>query len=91
MTVEGFSRLREEIRRAVRQLNSTPNDVFEMIESQVRVDHELLLDAWDEMRHRGAAVHRVAKSEYNRTRQLINEVLQPSTERKPPWLGAPAR
>jgi hypothetical protein len=76
MTVEGFASLREFIRRAVRQINGVPNDVLSTLENQVRLHHELLLDAWDEMRDRGAAVIHVTDSEYERTRQLINEILQ---------------
>ena len=76
MTVEGFASLREFIRRAVRQINGVPNDVLSTLENQVRLHHELLLDAWDEMRDRGAAVIHVTDREYERTRQLINEVLQ---------------
>jgi len=68
--------LREFIRRAVRQINGVPNDVLSTLENQVRLHHELLLDAWDEMRDRGAAVIHVTDREYERTRQLINEVLQ---------------
>lgn len=75
MTVEGFASFREFIRRAVRQLNGAPNDVREAVENQIRVHHELLLAAWDELRHRGAAVTHVTKSEYDRSCQLVNEVL----------------
>ena len=76
MTVEGFAVFREVIRRAVRQLNGAPNDVLEAIENHMRVHHELLLAAWDELRHRGAAVTHVTKSEYDRSFELVNDVLQ---------------
>jgi hypothetical protein len=75
MTVEGFAGFREVIRRAVRQLNGAPNDVLETVENHIRVDHELLLAAWDELRLRGAAVIHVTESEYDRSCQLVNEVL----------------
>jgi hypothetical protein len=76
MTVEGFASFREVIRRAVRRLNAAPpSDVLEAVESHVRVHHEALLAAWDELRHRGAAVTHVTKSEYDRACQLVNEVL----------------
>jgi len=73
--------LREFIRRAVRQLNGVPNDVLAELENQVRLRHELLLDAWDEMRDRGTAVSRVTDREYERARQLVNEILQAEGER----------
>jgi hypothetical protein len=76
MTVEGFTVFREVIRRAVRQLNGAPNDVLEVIENHRRVHHELLLAAWDELRHRGAAVTHVTKSEYDRSCELVNDVLR---------------
>jgi hypothetical protein len=76
MTVEGFASLREFIRRAVRQINGAPNDVLSTLENQVRLHHELVLDAWDEMRSRGAAVIHVTDREYERARQLVNEILQ---------------
>jgi len=76
MTVEGFASLREFIRRAVRQINGVPNDVLSTVENQVRLHHELVLDAWDEMRSRGAAVIHVTDREYERARQLVNEILQ---------------
>jgi hypothetical protein len=75
MTVEGFAGFRETIRRAVRQLNGAPNDVLEAVEHHIRVHHEVLLTAWDELRQRGAAVTHVTKSEYDRSCQLVNEVL----------------
>lgn len=75
MTVEGFASLREFIRRAVRQINGAPHDVLSTLENRVRLDHELLLDAWDEMRSRGAAVIHVTDREYERARQLVNEIL----------------
>jgi hypothetical protein len=75
MTVEGFASLREFIRRAVRQINGVPNDVLSTLENQVRLHHELVLDAWDEMRSRGAAVIHVTDREYERARQLVNEIL----------------
>ena len=81
MTVGGFASLRELVRRVARQLNGVPNDVLVALENQLRVHHELLLDAWDEMKHRGAAVNRVANHEYERARQLVNEVLQAEGER----------
>jgi aminoglycoside/choline kinase family phosphotransferase len=76
MTVEGFAILREVIHRAVNQRNEAHNDVLEDVEHHLRVHHELLLAAWDELRHRGAAVTHVTKSEYDRTCQLVNDVLQ---------------
>jgi uncharacterized protein YbjT (DUF2867 family) len=76
MTVEGFASLREFIRRAVRQINGVPNDVLSTLENQVRLHHELVLDAWDEMRSRGAAVIHVTDRDYARSRQLVNEILQ---------------
>jgi len=76
MTVEGFASLREFIRRAVRQINGVPNDVFSTLGNQVRLHHELLLDAWDEMRDRGAAVIDVTDRGYERARQLVDEILQ---------------
>ena len=75
MTIEGFSSLREFIRRAVR-LNGAPNDVLAALENQVRLRHELLLDAWPEMRNRGTAVTDVTDRESARARQLVDEVLQ---------------
>src|SRR4030095_11580640 len=75
MSVEGFASLREFIRRAVRQINGVPNDVLSTLENQVRLHHELVLDAWDEMRSRGAAVIHVTDREYERARQLVNEIL----------------
>jgi len=75
MTVEGFASLREFIRRAVRQINGVPNDVLSTLENQVRLHHELVLDAWDEMRSRGAAVIHVTDREYERARRLVNEIL----------------
>ena len=72
--------MREFIRRAVRQLNGVPDDVLTALENQVRLHHELLLDAWDEMRDRGTAVRRVTDREYERARQLVNEVLQAEGE-----------
>jgi DNA-binding MurR/RpiR family transcriptional regulator len=80
MTVEGFASLREFIRRAVRQLSGVPNDVLSTVENQVRLHHELLLDAWDEMRDRGTAVSHVTDREYERARQRVNEVLQAEGE-----------
>jgi len=80
MTVGGFASLREFIRRAVRQLNGVPDDVLTTLENQVRLHHELLLDAWDEMRDRGTAVSHVTDLEYERARQLVNEVLQAEGE-----------
>ena len=74
MTVEGFAVFREVIRRAVRQL--APNDVFEAVENHVRVHQELVLAAWDELRQRDAAVTHVTKSEYDRSCQLVSDVLQ---------------
>ena len=68
--------MREFIRRAVRQINGVPNDVLSTLESRVRLHHELVLDAWDEMRSRGAAVIHVTDREYERARQLVNEILQ---------------
>jgi uncharacterized protein YbjT (DUF2867 family) len=76
MTVEGFASLREFIRRAVRQIDGVPNDVLSTLENQVRLHHELVLDAWDEMRSRGAAVIDVTDRDYARSRQLVNEILQ---------------
>ena len=76
MTVEGFAGLREFVRRAVRQLDGAPDGVLEAVDNHIRVHHELLLAAWDEMRHRGAAVTHVTESEYDRSRQLVGEVLQ---------------
>lgn len=76
MTVEGFASLREFIRRAVRQMNGVPNDVLSTLENRVRLHHELVLDAWDEMRSRGAAVIHVTDREYERARRLVNEILQ---------------
>jgi hypothetical protein len=77
MTVEGFASFREVIRRAVRRLNAAPpNDVLEAVESHLRTHHEVLLAAWDELRHRGAAVTHITKSEYDRSCQLVNEALQ---------------
>ncbi|MGH7323497.1 MAG: hypothetical protein ACREJ9_02485 [Candidatus Rokuibacteriota bacterium] len=76
MTVEGFAGFREVVRRAVRQLNGAPTDVLEAVENHMRGHHELLLAAWDELRHRGAAVTHVTKSEYDRSCQLVNDVLQ---------------
>ena len=67
--------MREFIRRAVRQINGVPNDVLSTLENQVRLHHELVLDAWDEMRSRGAAVIHVTDREYERARQLVNEIL----------------
>jgi transposase InsO family protein len=81
MTVGGFASLREFIRRAVRQLNGVPNDVLTALEKQVRLHHELLLDAWDEMRDRGTAVSHVTDREYELARQLVNEVLQAEVKR----------
>jgi hypothetical protein len=81
MTAGGFASLREFIRRAVRQLNGVPNDVLTALEKQVRLHHELLLDAWDEMRDRGTAVSRVSDGEYELARQLVNEVLQAEVKR----------
>lgn len=75
MTVEGFASFREFVRLAVRQLDGAPTDVLEAVENHMRVHHELLLAAWDELRHRGAAVTRVTGSEYDRSCQLVNEVL----------------
>jgi hypothetical protein len=80
MTVGGFASLREFIRRAVRQLDGVPNDVLTTLENQVRLYHELLLDAWDEMRDRGTAVSHVTDREYKRARQLVNDVLQAAGE-----------
>ena len=68
--------MREFIRRAVRQINGVPNDVLSTLENQVRLHHELVLDAWDEMRSRGAAVIHVTDRDYARSRQLVNEILQ---------------
>jgi hypothetical protein len=76
MTVEGLASLREFIRRAVRQINGVPNDVLSTLENQVRLHHELVLDAWDEMRSRGAAVIHVTDRDYERARQLVSEILQ---------------
>jgi DNA-binding MurR/RpiR family transcriptional regulator len=78
MTVEGFASLREFIRRAVRQLDGAPNDVLEAVENHMRAHHDLLLPAWDELRHRGAAVIHLTTSEYDRSCQLVDEVLQAS-------------
>jgi hypothetical protein len=75
MTVEGLASLREFIRRAVRQINGVPNDVLSTLENQVRLHHELVLDAWDEMRSRGAAVIHVTDRDYERARQLVSEIL----------------
>jgi len=75
MTVEGFAGFREFIRRAVRHLNGAPHDVLEAVENHMRVHHELLLAAWDELAHRGAAVTHVTKSEYDRSCQVVNGVL----------------
>jgi hypothetical protein len=75
MTVEGFASFREVIRRAVRRLDAAPPDVLEAVENHMRVHHEALLAAWDELRHRGAAVTHVTKSEYDRSCQLVNDVL----------------
>jgi hypothetical protein len=75
MTVEGFAGFREVVRRAVRRLDGAPNDVLEAVEHHIRAHHELLLAAWDELRLRGAAVTHVTKSEYDRSCQLVNEVL----------------
>ena len=72
--------MREFIRRAVRQLNGVPNDVLTTLENQIRLHHELLLDAWDEMRDRGTAVSRVTDREYERARQLVDEVPQAKGE-----------
>ncbi len=80
MTVGGFASLREFVRRAVRQLNGVPDDVLTTLEKQVRLHHELLLDAWDEMRDRGTTVSHVTDREYERARQLVNEVLQAEGE-----------
>jgi DNA-binding MurR/RpiR family transcriptional regulator len=49
--------------------------VLSTLENQVRLRHELVLDAWDEMRSRGAAVIHVTDREYERARQLVNEIL----------------
>jgi hypothetical protein len=76
MTVEGFASLRELIRRAVRHIDGVPDAVLSTLENQVRLHHELLLDAWDEMRSRGAAVMHVTDREYERARQLVDEILQ---------------
>lgn len=76
MTVEGFAGFREIIRRAVRQLDGARNDVLETVENHVRLHQELVLAAWDELRHRGAAVTHVTKSEYDRSCQLVNDALQ---------------
>lgn len=78
MTVEGFASLREFIRRAVRQLDGAPNDVLEAVANHIRVHHDLLLPAWDELRHRGAAVVHLTTSECDRSSQLVNDVLQAS-------------
>jgi hypothetical protein len=76
MTVEGFAGFREFVRRVVGQFDGAPDEVLEAVEDHLRVHHELLLAAWDEMRHRGAAVAHVTKSDYDRSCQLVNEVLQ---------------
>ena len=76
MTVEGFAGFREIIHRVVRQLDGASSDVFEAVENYVRLDYDLLFAAWDELRHRGAAVTHVTESEYDRSCQLVNEVLQ---------------
>jgi hypothetical protein len=75
MSVEGFASLREFIRRAVRQINGVPNDVLSTLENQIRLHHELLLDACDETRSRGAAVIHATDRECERARQLVNEIL----------------
>ncbi|MGH7309284.1 MAG: hypothetical protein ACREK6_11370 [Candidatus Rokuibacteriota bacterium] len=78
MTVEGFAAFREFIRRAVRQLDGAPDGVLAAVEDHMRVHHELLLAAWDELRHRGAAVTHLTTSEYDRSCRLVNDVLQAS-------------
>jgi hypothetical protein len=80
MTIEGFASLREFIRRAMRQLNGSPDNVLSTLENQVRLHHELLLGAWDEMRDRGSAVSHVTDRDYDRARQLVNEVPQAEGE-----------
>jgi hypothetical protein len=75
MTVEGFGSFREVVRRAVRHLNGAPN-VLESIENHLRAHHELLLAAWDELKHRGGAVTDVTKSEYDPAFESVNDVLQ---------------
>ena len=75
MTVEGFTGFREVVRRAVRQLDGTPQDVLEAVQSHVRAHQELVLGAWDELRQRGAAVTHVTKSEYDRSCQLVSDIL----------------
>lgn len=76
MTVEGFAGFREFVRRAVRQLNGAPTDVLAAVENHLRGHHELLLAAWDELRHRGAAVTHVPQAEYDRSFDLVATVLQ---------------
>jgi len=76
MTVEGFASFREVIHRAVCQLDGAPQDVLEAVQNHVRVHQELVLGAWDELRQRGAAVTRVTKAEYDRSCQLVNDILQ---------------
>jgi hypothetical protein len=83
MTVEGFASLRELIRRAVRQLDGAPDDVLEAAENHMRAHHDLLLSAWDELRHRGAAVTHLTTSERDRSCQLVDEVLQASGQDVP--------
>ena len=75
MTVEGFAGFREVIHRAVRQLDGAPQDVLEAVQNHVRVHQELVLGAWDELRHRGAAVTHVTKSEYDRSFQLVSDIV----------------
>jgi hypothetical protein len=76
MTVEGFVGFREYVRRAVRQLDGSPTDVLAAVESHLRGHHELLFAAWDELRHRGAAVTHVPKVEYDRSFDLVDAVVQ---------------
>jgi hypothetical protein len=80
MTVEGFAGFRELVRRAVRQFDGAPNDVLDAVQNHLRAQHGLLLAAWDELRHRGAAVTHVSESEYDRFCQLVDEVLQATGE-----------
>ena len=80
MTVEGFTGLREYVRRAVRQLDGAPTDVLAVVESHLRGHHELLFAAWDELKHRGAAVTYVPTGEYDGSFDLVDAVLQTKGE-----------
>ncbi|OLC60400.1 MAG: hypothetical protein AUG14_04040 [Candidatus Rokubacteria bacterium 13_1_20CM_2_68_19] len=75
MTVEGFASFREVIHRAVCQLDGAPQDVLEAVQNHVRVHQELVIGAWDELRHRGGAVTHVTKSEYDRSFQLVSDIV----------------